>query len=192
MLSNNYFLPFLGSDRSIVQRTQRFFYENDKKRPIQMHAYFGITSIFGLIGIAIVGAVFSLLTRYKCGRELLLKYPKLFSLGAVTHDEIKEEKMQKQTFKFTLIGEGWPKGNELSESSDKYTDPPKKKVIVEVKGTNPGYGATCVSLLTAAKTVINETTKIPGQGGVLTTGAAFTKTNIISELTKSGLTFELK
>lgn len=157
-----------------------------------MHAYFGVPSIISVIAIAIVGTIFSFLVNYKWGRELLLKYPKIFSLGSVSHDEIKEEKMQKQTFKFTLIGEGWPKGDELSEPSDQYADPPNKRVIVEITGTNPGYGATCVSLLTAAKTVLTETTKIPGQGGVLTTGAAFSKTNIVSELTKNGLTFELK
>lgn len=32
-------VPFPGSDRSVVMRSQRIFYENDKKRPIQMRAY---------------------------------------------------------------------------------------------------------------------------------------------------------
>lgn len=32
-------LPFPGSDRSVVLRTQRYLYENEKKRPIQMQTY---------------------------------------------------------------------------------------------------------------------------------------------------------
>lgn len=32
-------LPFLGSDRPVVMRSQRYLYEREKKRPIQMQAY---------------------------------------------------------------------------------------------------------------------------------------------------------
>lgn len=38
-LVNAWCLPFLGSDRPVVLRTQRFLYEHEKKRPIQMQAY---------------------------------------------------------------------------------------------------------------------------------------------------------
>lgn len=34
-----YCLPFPGSDRSVVMRSQRILYETEKKRPIQMQAY---------------------------------------------------------------------------------------------------------------------------------------------------------
>lgn len=38
-LVNAWCLPFLGSDRPVVLRSQRFLYENEKKRPVQMQAY---------------------------------------------------------------------------------------------------------------------------------------------------------
>lgn len=38
-LVNKWCLPFLGSDRPVVLRSQRFLYEHEKKRPIQMQAY---------------------------------------------------------------------------------------------------------------------------------------------------------
>lgn len=192
-ISNQYFLPFPGSDRSIVQRTQRLFYENEKKRPIQMNAYFGIGGLYAVIVIAILGGIFRFLARYKWGRRVLLKHPEAFSLGGASRAEIKEEKMYKQEFKFTLIGHGWPKGSELSEPTDQYKDPPTKKIVVHVTGVNPGYGATCICLLIAAKTVITETDKMPGTGGVITTGYAFAKTNLIEELIKAnGAKFEVK
>lgn len=190
-ISNSYFLPFPGSDRSATERTQRFFYEVNKKRPIQMHPYIGLNSIFEVVGLACIASLISFLTRFQWGRNLLLNHSKIFSFGAVTHGDIKDQKMQ-QTFKFTLIGEGWEKSDALTKLTNQFKDPPNKIVIVEVTGTNPGYGATCVCLLVAAKIVIKESSMIPGHGGVLTTGAAFSKTTIISELIKHGINFVLK
>lgn len=36
---NKWSLPFMGADRSCVMRTQRFLYETEGKRPLQMRAY---------------------------------------------------------------------------------------------------------------------------------------------------------
>lgn len=38
-LVNRWCLPFPGSDRPVVVRSQRFLYENEKKRPLQMQTY---------------------------------------------------------------------------------------------------------------------------------------------------------
>lgn len=38
-LVNAWCLPFMGSDRPVVLRSQRFLYEHEQKRPIQMQAY---------------------------------------------------------------------------------------------------------------------------------------------------------
>lgn len=38
-LVNAWCLPFLGSDRPVVLRSQRYLYENEQKRPAQMQAY---------------------------------------------------------------------------------------------------------------------------------------------------------
>lgn len=53
------------------------------------------------------------------------------------------------------------------------------------------YGATCVSLLLAGLTIINETDKLPGRGGVLPPGACFANTNLIANLCKNGFSFEV-
>lgn len=54
-----------------------------------------------------------------------------------------------------------------------------------------GYGATCVALLLSATTILNEFDKLPGTGGVLTPGACFAKTDLISNLGKNGFKFEV-
>ena len=66
-------VPFPGSDRSVVLRSQRFFYENDHKRPIQMQAYLTVKSCLVLLVLAFFGGLFSLLSRFQFGRQLLLR-----------------------------------------------------------------------------------------------------------------------
>lgn len=66
-------VPFPGSDRSVVLRSQRFFFEQEKKRPIQLQAYLKLGSLFYVAVLAFLGALFALLARFQCGRYLLLK-----------------------------------------------------------------------------------------------------------------------
>lgn len=70
--TNSFCLPFPGSDRSVVMRSQRYFYDHDKKRPIQMKAYFAVESFLSIIAMIIFGSMFLILTRCKFGRNLLL------------------------------------------------------------------------------------------------------------------------
>lgn len=65
--------------------------------------------------------------------------------------------------------------------------------MVRVSGMNPGYGATCVAVLSAALTILRESDKMPSTGGVLPPAAAFSKTGLISELEKHdhGIKFEI-
>lgn len=66
-------VPFPGSDRSVVQRTQRFFYENEKKRPTQFNAYVVVGTLFNVIALGIFGAILTLFVKFEFGRNLLLK-----------------------------------------------------------------------------------------------------------------------
>lgn len=183
-------MDFPGSDRSVVQRSQRFFYDTENKRPIQMHAYFGVRTLWQVLKILIISVMFSLLTKCKCGRKLLLKHPGFFSWGTVTKHNINEAQMNETYFKLTMIGTGWSSDTDTYNHANP-TNSPSKQIIIEVAGKNPGYGATCVSLLTAAKIILNEKNKIPINGGVLTSGAAFSKTSMIPELCKRGFSFKI-
>lgn len=66
-------LPFPGSDRSVVMRSQRYFYEKEKKRPIQMTAYVQCSSLLAAIAMVISAVIFGLLASFKAGRNLLEK-----------------------------------------------------------------------------------------------------------------------
>lgn len=190
---NKVCLPFPGSDRSVVMRSQRFLYEHEKKRPVQMHAYIGFSSWIAAITVALFATFFGLMTKFQIGRKLLIKYPSFFSAGFVSPDGPSEERMERTYFKMTIKANGWPSSQRLAEGSDQYTDPPTKTLMVRVSGPNPGYGSTCVALLSAAVTVLRESSKMPNNGGVLPPGAAFSKTSLISELEKHehGMKFEI-
>lgn len=159
LVGNKWCLPFMGSDRSVVMRSQRYFYEKEEKRPVQMRPYFATPSLFHTVLIMFVGLVFGIMTRFCLGRSLLLRFPKIFSLGFVSHEGPSEEMMENTTFTMSMEGRGWEE--KLSSPTDQYTEPPNKKLAIRVSGTNPGYGATCVALLLAATTILKEGDKMP-------------------------------
>lgn len=88
--------------------------------------------------VSLVAIVFGIMTKFSFGRNLLLKYPKIFSLGFVSHEGPTEESMKNTKFSMTFYGQGWPKEEALAEPSDQHTTPPSKKIITRVSASNPG------------------------------------------------------
>lgn len=88
--------------------------------------------------LSLVGIVFGTLTKFSFGRKLLLNYPKIFSLGFVSHEGPSEQKMKNTKFSITFYGDGWPKEEALSEPTDSHTTPPSKKLVTCVSASNPG------------------------------------------------------
>ena len=77
-------MPFMGSDKSVMMRTQRGFYHDKDERPAQIQAYVQLSSLFNCFLVIVVGAIFGLLAGFKWGRNILENYPGLCSLGAVS------------------------------------------------------------------------------------------------------------
>nr|XP_012220066.1 PREDICTED: saccharopine dehydrogenase-like oxidoreductase [Linepithema humile]XP_012220067.1 PREDICTED: saccharopine dehydrogenase-like oxidoreductase [Linepithema humile] len=188
-VSEGYSMPFLGSDRSVALHTQRFLYEKYKERPAQVQTYITFQSLFTLVSLIFVGAIFGLMTRTTWGINLLLKYPAIFSGGYVTFEDPKPEKMEKTRFSMTFKALGW--SEKVTEPTDKHTDPPNKKLITKVSAVNPAYGMTTIALVLSAITILKEADKMPDNGGVLSPGAAFAKTSLIEQLNKNDVKFEV-
>ena len=111
--------------------------------------------------MTVVGAMVVMLAKFQIGKNLLLNYPRLFSFGFVSHEGPSDEAMKNTYFDIHFEGRGWD--YKLAEPTDKYTAPPNMVVKTKISGTNPGYGATCVALLLAAKTILVESAKMPGR-----------------------------
>lgn len=110
-----------------------------------------------------MGVIFGILSKFSFGRKLLLNYPKFFSCGFVSHEGPSEEKMNNTYFSMLLYAKGWPKDDQLLESTDKHTNPPSKTLIAKITGKNPGYIGTAVALLTSAKIILTEKEKMLGR-----------------------------
>ncbi|CAB4065024.1 unnamed protein product [Lepeophtheirus salmonis] len=101
-------LPFPGSDRSVMMRTQRFLHENEQKRPAQIMSYM------------------------KCSKN----YPRFFSWGAVSKSGPSKKMADGTDFKVTLIGKGWK--DKVDDRSDDSKPDRVVKVSVSGKNIGYG------------------------------------------------------
>jgi short subunit dehydrogenase-like uncharacterized protein len=185
---NGWCVPFPGPDRDVVKRSQYYFFNEEKKRPVQISAYFKVGNIPLSMVIAYGLPIFGFFAKFKASRYLFENYPGFFSAGRITKDE-REVVSKDLEFKFTLRGEGWQE--KLAEQSDQHSEPPNKTVTVVVSGRNPPHGATCIMLIQAAYTILKEADKLPPKGGVYTPGAAFAKTTLVDRLNATGVSFSV-
>ncbi|XP_070580714.1 saccharopine dehydrogenase-like oxidoreductase [Ptychodera flava] len=179
---NKWCVPFLGADASVVRRSQKFHYEKETQRPIQFGAYVTVAGLLSLISLFVFGSIFGMLAKFKFGRTLLEKYPKLFTLGLVSHEGPSREQMEDVSFSMTFYGEGFSKKGENTEKHD-------MKMVTKVTGPEPGYVTTPIAMVQAAKILLSEQSLLPNSGGVYSPGAAYAKTTLIEKLVEHGIKF---
>jgi len=194
-LVGSWCLPFPGSDKSVMYRTQRYLYHRDGQRPAQMQCYVQVSSLPYCLLTITVGVIFGLLAKTQFGRNILEKYPGFCSFGAVGRDGVPEEKAAGTNFELRLVGHGWgekvTKGVAEKDGDDEFKreELPNKEVTVTVKGANIGYGSTSECLVQAALVILQEKDKMPSTGGVYPPGYAFASTSLATRLTAHGVTF---
>jgi len=179
---DSYCMPFLGSDRSVMTRTQREFYHGKDESPAQVQCYAQMRWWNCLLTM-LVGLIFGLFASFKFGRSLLEKYPGFFSFGAVSKQGVPKQKADETNFELTLIGKGWA-------TKGQHDTPPNRLVKTIVKGKNVGYGATCECLVQAGLVILQEIDRMPSVGGVYTPGFAFAETSLVDRLNKNDVTFQ--
>lgn len=180
---------FPGSDRTVAMHTQRFLYEKYKQRPVQIQTYVTFKSLLAMLVTLFFGAVFGILAKFECGRNILLKYPSFFTGGYVNHEGPSKNVREHTNFKIKFIANGWTEKS--AEPTDKHKNKPNKTMITQVSGVDPGYTSTCTMLLFSAVMILKESDKMPGNGGVISPGAAFGKTSLIEELNQNNIKFEV-
>ncbi|UJR36584.1 hypothetical protein I4U23_029303 [Adineta vaga] len=169
-------VPFPGSDKSVVQRTQYFNYTKLEKKPIRFQPYLQMPSFISTIKLVFFGLIFSIFAKFQFGVQLLLKFPGLFSNGLVTKEGPSRQDCEHTTFKMTFLTH--------TENN--------QKLIHEFAGPDPGYLGTSKMLVACATMLIKENDHLPVKGGVLTPGAAFGRTVLLDHLGKEGFTFVQK
>ncbi|XP_012499793.1 PREDICTED: saccharopine dehydrogenase-like oxidoreductase [Propithecus coquereli] len=182
---NLYSIPFLGSDVSVVKRTQRYLHENLEESPVQYAAYITVGSITSVIKLMFAGLFFLFFVRFGIGRQLLIKFPWLFSFGYFSKQGPTQKQVDASSFTLTFFGQGYSQG--LSTDKNK----PNIRICTQVKGPEAGYVATPIAMVQAAMTLLNDVSDLPKAGGVFTPGAAFSKTKLIDRLNKHGIEFSV-
>ncbi|GLD58343.1 saccharopine dehydrogenase-like oxidoreductase [Lates japonicus] len=180
-----YTVPFMGSDPSVVKRTQRFLAEEYQETPVQYGAYAGIGGIGSIIKLMFAGMMFWFLVKFSFGRNLLVKHPEFFSFGLFSKAGPTRKQMEASSFQFAFYGEGYTEGEDPSQGK------PSSKIRTLVQGPECGYVATPIAMVQAALTILNESTALPKKGGVYTPGAAFAKTTLVDRLNKHGIQFSV-
>uniref|UniRef100_A0A672FWM5 Saccharopine dehydrogenase-like oxidoreductase n=1 Tax=Salarias fasciatus TaxID=181472 RepID=A0A672FWM5_SALFA len=180
-----YSVPFMGSDPSVVKRSQRFLAEEYQSTPVQYGAYVGVGGLGSVIKLIFAGMMFWLLVKFSFGRSLLTKYPEFFSFGAVSKAGPTRKQMEASSFQLALYGEGY------TEDQDPSKGKPNAKIRTLVQGPEAGYVATPITMVQSALTILNESPALPQKGGVYSPGAAFAKTTLIDRLNKHGVQFSV-
>lgn len=176
-------LPFLGSDKSVVIRSQMYGKQFENKMPVQIQTYFCVSSFLYALLFIFMGGIFSFLAKFQAGRSLLERYPGFFSCGLFTKDPPTRQQMTGGSFALTLCGSGW------SKRTDENFKIPDKKMLVKVTGPDPGYVTTAICVVAVCKILLddNERNKMAEGGGVLTPAAAFSRTSLIQKLEDRGI-----
>uniref|UniRef100_A0A672PLA6 Saccharopine dehydrogenase-like oxidoreductase n=1 Tax=Sinocyclocheilus grahami TaxID=75366 RepID=A0A672PLA6_SINGR len=180
-----YAIPFMGSDPSVVKRTQRYLNEELTESPVQYGAYVGVGGISNIFKLVFAGLMFFFLVKFSFGRNLLIKFPEFFSFGFFSKEGPTRKQMEGSSFRFIFHGEGYTEGSDPSEGK------PNGKIRTLVKGPEAGYVATPIAMVQAALTMLNESDSLPKTGGVYTPGATFAKTTIVDRLNKHGIQFSV-
>lgn len=153
----NWCVPYVDIDQGVSERTQRYFYDADRKRPVQMREYLALGSTIIPSVIAIIYAILMfIITRFDFGVKLLVDYPHIFSFGVVSKQGPSPIKFKTSQFQQVFHCKGWANGATV-------TSKPTHEMVTVVKGSNPAYGATCVALLLSALALVAEREKIPGR-----------------------------
>ncbi|XP_076612898.1 saccharopine dehydrogenase b [Chaetodon auriga] len=181
-----YAIPFMGSDPSVVKRTQRFLYEEEHQSPVQYSAFVGVGGLFSVVKLFCGGLLFWFMVKFSLGRKLLTTFPSLFSFGLFTKSGPTMKQIENTCFSLTFFGEGY------SEGTDPAQGQPNAKICTQVIGPEPGYVATVSAMVQAAITLLNELHSLPKRGGVYTPGAAFYKTSLIDRLQDHSIKFSVR
>uniref|UniRef100_A0A0N5C1J6 Sacchrp_dh_NADP domain-containing protein n=1 Tax=Strongyloides papillosus TaxID=174720 RepID=A0A0N5C1J6_STREA len=195
MFHNDYLniwaLPFMGSDKSVVVRSQYHYFTKKHQRPIQLSTYFGVKSLFLAIVYSIYFAIFGLLCQFGVTRKFLQDNTDLVTFGAFSKKGPTKEQVEGASFTYWFISKGWNEKKKLEDGD--HTSPPTKTIISRCDGPDAGYIGTSGCVLSSAIAILEDSSNLPKEGGVYTPGSAFGDSEkIYSILEDFGIKFKIE
>lgn len=89
-------------------------------------------------------------------RQFLIKNPKFFTRGLMSHEGPLAANRAAQRFQMTFRTRGWTERQPLTEE-------PKQELLTRLSSLDPFYGMTSLSVLAAAKIILKECDKMPNE-----------------------------
>jgi saccharopine dehydrogenase-like len=184
---NKFCIPFWESDTTCVRRSQLLAFQEYDEKPTQFQEYY-MADLRLLLLLGMIGVFFLILCPFDIGRRMLKNYPYFYTFGMIPKDGPTKEQIEHSCFKMTMIAKGWD--SEPPQDGTEYDQPPNKKMVLEITGPNPGYETTAICMIQSGITILEESDKMPFNGGVLTPGFAFRRTSIVDRLKLHSLCFK--
>ncbi|XP_045652399.1 saccharopine dehydrogenase-like oxidoreductase isoform X3 [Ursus americanus] len=152
---------------------------------VQYAAYVTVGGITSVIKLMFAGLFLLFFVKFGIGRQLLIKFPWLFSFGYFSKQGPTQKQVDASSFTMTFFGQGYSQG--VSPEKNK----PNMRICTQVKGPEAGYVATPIAMVQAAMTLLKDISDLPKTGGVFTPGAAFSRTKLIDRLHQHGIEFSV-
>jgi hypothetical protein len=201
---NNYIIPFMGADASVVRSTARAMAMQRQAEGSpeigaggmfwpQYGAYACIgDSVTSVASATVFGGMFATLASFDYGREILLAHPEIFTAGVFSHEGPTQAQLDETTFCMKFLAKGY-----LEDPKTLMMD--KHLLETSVSGPEPGYVATPRIFIVLALNLLEEFGKTNTKqhlcmpkGGVFTPGAAyFHSETIFDKLNEAGIVFKL-
>jgi short subunit dehydrogenase-like uncharacterized protein len=182
-------IPFMGSDKSVVNRTQMYDYLERKERPMTLNTFMRVGSLPKTIALVVWGIFFFIMAQFQFGRKMLEQYPEVFTFGKFSKTGPSREQLKGCGFSYWFFGKGWK--DTMADSAQQHEEPPDTEVVARVDGPDAAYIGTAAMMVTCARTLMDEPNNLPAGGGVFPPGALFEKTDLINRLEQRGIKFTL-
>lgn len=196
----------LTSEESQLIRGEMTNYEHRKPdldsergwRPIRCKSFISLGSFVEIIMVLIWLIIFNIMVKFSIPRGLMRAFPNVASIGNVVPKrdaaQLDRDSLNHVKFCQTLLAYGTPGDNsgDPLERREKHLKRKQEQLLVaRVVGPEPNHIATATFAIQAALALVLERDHLPMEGGVLTPGAAFAETNIIYQLRKRNIKFEV-
>ncbi|KAF3784898.1 putative saccharopine dehydrogenase-like oxidoreductase [Nymphaea thermarum] len=180
LAENPHGLPGVNESGEHIQKRTNFW---STVRPVHFAVKMGFKSFWAVVRTIFVGIIIGLLSKVQIGRNLLVNYPEIFTLGWFRRIGPTEEEVRSATFKMWFVGHGY-------SDESKLRGKPDKQIITRVSGPEIGYATTPIALVQCALILLEQRGNLP-KGGLFTPGVIFGPTNLEERLQENGISFDL-
>ncbi|KAF8376428.1 hypothetical protein PRIPAC_82857 [Pristionchus pacificus] len=152
---NAWNVPFVGPDKSIVDRSQYYDFHVNNKRAVQIKTYMCRGSFIQTALSTLWLSIFAFFALFSPTRKFLKAHPECCSFGMFRRNGPSKQQIGEASFDYFFYGAGWAR----DETPD--ATRPTKTAVAVCHGPDPGYVGTAACITAAALTLLDDKDKLP-------------------------------